>query len=263
MISKILAIAKQEIKDDTYYRFDFILYVFNFIIQITIYIFIWLAIYENGGQISDMTFEELTTYYVLVVSLDPIIAWGINEIMGRAIRDGEILRELLNPISYFGYYFGIKIGELIYSVGVGLLTFVICSLLFGVLLPRGILNFLFFLIVIVLAVVVVYFFELIIGMIAFYTNAIWGVEVFKRAVLNIFTGMIAPITLFPEFLQKIASFLPFKECIYTPINIYFGKLDNIEIMQVILKQCAWILVLYIIAKIIFKRAVRNITVNGG
>ena len=136
-------------------------------------------------------------------------------------------------------------------------------ILFGVLLPNGILNFLFFIIIVFLAVIVVYFFELLIGMTAFYTNSIWGVEIFKRAVLSIFSGMIAPITLFPEFLQKIANFLPFKDCIYTPINIYFGELTNMEILQVIMKQCIWIVVLYIIAKIIFNKAIKNITVNGG
>ena len=263
MINKILAIAKQNAKEGLYYRFDLLLYIFNFIIEITVYVFIWLAIYNKGNQILGMTFEQVTTYYILVVSLNPIISWGINETMGNAIREGEILRELLNPISYFNYYFGIRIGELIESIIVGIITFIICALLFGVLLPSNLLNFILFIIVISLSVVVVYFFELIIGTSAFYTNSIWGVEVFKRAILSIFSGMIAPISLFPEFLQKIANMLPFKDCIYTPISIYFGELNNIEIIQVILKQFIWIFILYIIAKILFNKAVKNVTVNGG
>ena len=263
MISKILSIAKQNAKEGLYYRFDLLLYIFNFIIEITVYVFIWLAIYNNGNQILGMSFEQVTTYYILVVSLSPIINWGINEIMGNAIREGEILRELLNPLSYFSYYFGIRIGELIESMMVGILTFGICECLFGVLFPAGILNFILFIIVVCLAVVVVYFFELIIGMTAFYTNSIWGVEMFKRAILSIFSGMLAPISVFPEFLQKIANILPFKDCIYTPINIYFGELSNIEILQVVSKQCVWIAILYVVAKILFNKAVRNITVNGG
>ena len=263
MISKIWSVAKQDAREGLYYRFDLLLYIFNFIVEITVYIFIWLAIYNNGNQILGMSFEQVTTYYILVVSLSPIINWGVNEIMGRAIREGEILRELLNPISYFSYYFGIRVGELIESGIVAILTFGICSLLFGVLLPTGILNFLYFIIVIFLAVVVVYFFELIIGTMAFYTNATWGAEILKRSILSIFSGMIAPITLFPDVLQKIANFLPFKDCIYTPISIYFGELDNLEILQVILKQCIWIVVFYAIAKILFNKAVKNITVNGG
>ena len=263
MINKILTLAKQNAREGLYYRFDLILYIFNFIVEITVYVFVWLAIYNNGNQILDMSFEQVTTYYILVVSLNPIISWGVNEMMGHAIREGEILRELLNPISYINYYFGLRIGKFIEAGIVGILTFIICSLLFGVLLPAGILNFIFFILVVLLSIVVVFFFELILGTTAFYTDSIWGIEIFKRAILNIFSGMIAPLSLFPQWLQKIADILPFKDCIYTPINIYFGELSNIEILQVLLKQCIWIVILYIVAKVLFNKAVKNVTVNGG
>ena len=263
MINKIWKIARQVTKEDLYYRFDVLLYVCNFIIQITVYIFIWLAIYNNGNQVLGMNFEQITTYYVLPITLNPIIFWGINESIGEHIREGEVQKQLLFPISYFNWNFGIKIGVVLESCVVGGITFVICLCLFGVLPPAGIINFLFFIILICLSVVVIYLLEMILGMAAFYTNSLWGVEVFKRAVLNIFTGMIAPITLFPEFLQKIANVLPFKECVYTPISIYFGELSQNEILHVILKQCIWIVILYIIAKIVFKKAIKNITINGG
>lgn len=263
MINKIWSIAKQNAREGLYYRFDLFLYIFNFIVEITVYVFIWLAIYNNGNQILNMSFEQITTYYILVVSLSPIVNWGINELMGISIREGEILRELLNPISYFSYYFGIRIGELIESLIVGIVTFGVCALLFGVLLPKGIINFAFFILVICLSIVIIYFFELIIGMTAFYTNSIWGIEILKRAILSVFSGMIAPISLFPETLQKIANILPFKDCIYTPINIYFGELSNIEILQVLLRQGIWIILLYIIAKLIFNKAIKKITINGG
>ena len=202
MISKILAIAKQNTKENLYYRFDLLLYIFNFIIEITVYIFIWLAIYKNGNEVLGMSFEQITTYYVLVVSLNPIISWGINESIGNSIREGEILREMLNPISYFNYYFGIRLGEAIEAIIVGVLTFVICAILFGVLMPAGILNFLAFILLIALAVVVVYFFELILGMTAFFTNAIWGVEVLKRAILRNFYWYDSTNSIISKFFTK-------------------------------------------------------------
>ena len=217
----------------------------------------------NGKQIQGINFEQITTYYVLVVSLSPIISWGVNETIGKAIREGEILRELLNPVSYFTYYFGIRVGELFYSVLVGILTFGICAVLFNILLPQSLLNMLFFIIIVFLSVITVYFFEILLGMTAFYTDSIWGIEILKRSILHIFSGMIAPIELFPEWLQKILDILPFKDFIYTLINIYFGKLSNIEILGVILKLCIWIAIFYVIAKIVFKKAIKNITINGG
>ncbi len=263
MIRKIIAIAKQDAREGLYYRFDLLLYICNFMIQIAVYVFIWLAIYNQGNQILGMSFEQVTTYYILVVSLDPIIGWGINEILGEAIRDGQVLRELLHPISFFSYYFGIRIGELVEAGIVGIITFLLCAILFGIVLPQSLFHFCAFLVVIVLSIIVIYFFEMILSMSAFYTNSVWGIEILKRAIISIFSGMIAPLTLFPEWVQKIANFLPFQECIYTPINIYFGELSNIEILQTIIKQGIWITVLYLLAKFIFHKAIKNITINGG
>ena len=263
MLNKIYHIAKQDAREALYYRFDLFLYIFNYIVEITVYVFIWMSIYNNGSSILGMSLKQVTTYYILVVTLYPIMFWGINDIMGEAIREGEILRELLNPISYFSYYFGVRLGEFFEAVIVAVATFIICSILFGALLPSSLINFLFFILVICLGMVIIYFFELILGMSAFYTDAIWGIEVLKRAIINIFSGMIAPIALFPNFFQKIANVLPFKDCIYTPINIYFGNLSTSEIFNVLLKQCFWIFFLYVIAKIIFKKAIKSITINGG
>ena len=47
MINKIYAIAKQNLREGLYYRFDLILYIFNFIVEITVYVFIWLSIYNK------------------------------------------------------------------------------------------------------------------------------------------------------------------------------------------------------------------------
>lgn len=66
MIHKVWKIARQVTKEDLYYRFDIALYVFNFMIQVTVYIFIWLAIYRSGNQILGMSFRG--SYYLLCFS---------------------------------------------------------------------------------------------------------------------------------------------------------------------------------------------------
>lgn len=260
---KILAIAKQNAYEGMYYKYDLLLYIFNFIVEITVYICIWMAIYNINADIQGISAEKMTTYYILVISLNPIIFWGINELIGDSIREGEIQRELLNPISYFNYYFGIRLGELLEGVVVSIITFIISSLIFGVLLPSSILNFILFLAMVSISVISLYMFEIILGLLAFYSGTTWGVEMFKRAIINIFSGAIAPLTLFPEIFQKIANVLPFKDYLYTPINIYFGDISNIEIIQVFIKQGIWVLVLYVLAKFLFNKAIKHITVNGG
>ena len=88
-------------------------------------------------------------------------------------------------------------------------------------------------------------------------------QILRKAVIQIFSGIIAPITLFPMWFQKLSNYLPFKELIYTPINIWLGEVSYSEIIFVIIKQILWGIILYMIAQKFFKHAIKNITINGG
>lgn len=88
-------------------------------------------------------------------------------------------------------------------------------------------------------------------------------QILRKAIIQIFSGIIAPITLFPTWFQNLSNYLPFKELIYTPINIWLGQVAYSEIIFVILKQIIWGILLYGIAKIFFKHAIKNLSINGG
>ena len=88
-------------------------------------------------------------------------------------------------------------------------------------------------------------------------------QILRKAIISIFSGIIAPITLFPMWFQNLANILPFKELIYTPINIWLGQITINDIYFVIIKQVIWVVILYILARIFFNHAIKKITINGG
>lgn len=85
----------------------------------------------------------------------------------------------------------------------------------------------------------------------------------RKATITIFSGMIAPISLFPMWFQNISKYLPFKELIYTPINIWLGQVSYQEIVFVIIKQIIWGIILYLIARKFFSHVIKNLSINGG
>ena len=224
MLKTMLELGKIHFKEYSIYKSNFYLFTLNRIVEVIVYIFVWQAIYMQTGNTGEFTIEQMITYYILVVSLSSIATWGINEDMAHSIRTGKINKELLSPMSYFKYYFGINLGEIGFAIPVSIATFILCAIFWKVIMPVSIMNFVLFLLVIVL---------------------------------------IIPLTLFPEWFQKIANILPFKEFIYTPINIYLGTIPLNEIGAIILKLVLWIAILYLIAKIFFEHAVKKITINGG
>ena len=263
MIKSMLKLANMRFKEYNIYKSNFYLFTLNRIVEVIVYIFVWIAIYNQTGDAGGFTIEQMVTYYILVTSLRPIALWGCNEDMAHSIRNGQIHKELLNPISYFQYYFGMNLGELAFATVVGLATFICLSIFWPVYMPTSIINFLAFILVILLGIPITFFMQMIVGTVGFYSSSIWGMQILRQSVISIFSGIIAPLTLFPKWFQTISDFLPFRELVYTPVNIYLGQIGTNEILFIILKQIIWGIILYIIAKLFFKYSVKKITINGG
>lgn len=263
MLKTMIALGKMQFNQYNIYKSNFWLFTLNRIVEIVVYIFVWQAIYNQTGNAGGLTISQMVTYYILAISFSSIATWGINETMAHSIRNGQINKELLNPITYFQYYFGINLGELAFAGVIGIATFIICAIFWKLVLPANLLDFLLCIIVIILGIPITFFIQMIVGICGFYTNSIWGMQILRKAIIQIFSGIIAPITLFPIWFQKLSVWLPFKELIYTPINIWLGQVDYSQIMFVIVKQIIWGIILYIIAKLFFNHAIKNVTINGG
>lgn len=263
MLRTILALGKMQFKQYSIYKSNFYLFTLNRIVEVIVYIFVWQAIYTQTGNSSGFSLPQMVTYYILAISFSSIAKWGVNQDMAHSIRNGKINKELLNPITYFEYYFGMDLGEISFATLIGLATFILCSLFWKLVLPVSLLNFVLCVLIILLGIPITFFIQMIVGTIGFYTNSIWGMQVLRRAIIEIFSGVIAPISLFPIWFQNLSNILPFKDLIYTPINIWLGQISYNEILFIVVKQIIWALILYAIAKLFFNHAVKNITINGG
>ena len=263
MLRTMLALAKIQFKNYNIYKSNFYLFTLNRIVEVIVYIFVWKAIYNQTGNAGGFSLSQMVTYYILAISFSSIGTWGIIEMMADSIRNGQINKELLNPISYFKYYFGIDLGEISFAAVIGIATFIICSIFWKLALPANIIDFILCFLVILLGIPITFFIQMIVGTIGFYTNSVWGMQILKKSIIQIFSGIIAPISLFPLWFQELSKFLPFKELIYTPINIWLGQISYNQIIFIIIKQILWRFILYIIAKLFFNHAVKNLTINGG
>ena len=235
MLKTMLALAKMQFKDYNVYKSNFYLFTLNRLVEVIVYIFIWQAIYNQTGSAGGFSLSQIVTYYILAISFSSIATWGINEMMAHSIRNGQINKELLNPISYFKYYFGINLGEISFATVIGIATFIICSVFWELALPANFMDFILCVLVILLGIPITFFIQIIVGTIGFYTNSIWGMQILRRSIIQIFSGIIAPISLFPLWFQELSKLLPFKELIYTPINIWLGQVSYNEIILVIIK----------------------------
>lgn len=264
MLSNYFGVIISSFKKGFVYKVDNLLSIVNRIIEVSVLIFIWTAIYGDNVSINGMNLKTLIIYYAIAYSLGHIMTWGINEYMSSSIKNGRINMELLYPIDYIKYFFCYKLGNVLRQlIVISIPTFIILLILYNIHLSFNLINILFFLLITFLSVIIIFFIEFIFGLMAFYTTSGWGLQVLKKSIVTILSGAIAPIQFFPLVIVKILKILPFSDLVYSPITTLLGMNSFSNIYTILLRQLIWIVVLYIVSKIIYNKAIKNVTIYGG
>jgi ABC-2 type transport system permease protein len=87
--------------------------------------------------------------------------------------------------------------------------------------------------------------------------------VVKDTIVSILSGSLIPIWFFPEGVQKVLAYLPFQYTYQTPLGLYIGKITVSEGLLQILIQFVWIVILGGLTIIAWRRARRNVLIQGG
>ncbi|MGD1906758.1 MAG: ABC transporter permease [Leptolyngbyaceae cyanobacterium] len=98
------------------------------------------------------------------------------------------------------------------------------------------------------------------AMMAFWTERASAIEQFWYLVYTFLSGMIAPLAVFPEAVQKFVLWTPFPYLIYVPANILIGQPTPIG--QGLLAITGWSLVFLAINRWLWKRGLRQYSGMG-
>jgi ABC-2 type transport system permease protein len=71
-----------------------------------------------------------------------------------------------------------------------------------------------------------------------------------------------PLAFLPDWLERIASMLPFAYMIYFPVIAFEGKLTLIELLQILGVQCVWIGVFFFVYKALWRAGLKKYTAVG-
>ncbi|MDD7383670.1 MAG: ABC-2 family transporter protein [Peptoniphilaceae bacterium] len=221
--------------------------------------YIWRAIYKTN-TINSFTFTEMISYIIISKIIVNILPGNVSSDIGYKIKTGDILFSLLTPYSFTEIQLFENIGKSLFKLLViNIPLYLAYFLIIGINIQ--IIYLLEFILLISLTYIFYFFFELLFGVIYFYTNSQWGIQNLKYAVLLIFSGKIIPIKFYPSILYKISNFLPFKYFINVPILTLLGKNNNFIDSIIILSIN--ILIIFMIFNITYKMAIKRLTIQGG
>jgi ABC-type uncharacterized transport system permease subunit len=80
-------------------------------------------------------------------------------------------------------------------------------------------------------------------------------------VAGLFSGAMIPLYLVPENIRRLFYLTPFPSMVDGPISIYQGTAESIP--QVFGTQLLWIIILSVSAELLWRKAKKRLTVQGG
>jgi len=77
------------------------------------------------------------------------------------------------------------------------------------------------------------------------------------------SGLIIPLPFFPDWLQPILNFMPFRGIIDVPFRIYMGHIPPSQAPALFLHQIAWTAIILAVNAWLLSRARKRILIQGG
>jgi ABC-2 type transport system permease protein len=224
----------------------------------------WQAVYASASTVGGLTAGETIHYILLAALFAPIVRGSFILNMGGMVRQGTIAIELLRPADFQARMFteGLAFSlTTLVTQGVPLTLFAVFA--FGLRLPTDPRLWGAFLFSYLLGFAVLFCFEWCFACLAFYTTEAWGLHVLREGVASFFSGLLVPLAMLPSWLQTIAKFLPFGQSLYVPVSLLSGLTPLSEAPRLWGVQLLWLAILLPLSRLIFSRAVRTVTVQGG
>lgn len=258
-----------EIKRQMSYKGAFYLFIFISTFGSFISYYLWMAVYGSSeqGVLGGLTQNEMVVYVFMVYVTASIVNVSISGWVSDDIVKGTVAMNLIRPIDYRMSLIARAAGNMVYQfllpgviIWIGLEVYKVQVL--GMKITSLSTVFLY-LVSVIMSFLIYVLFDFCFGMIAFFTTYIFGMMMAKAALLSFLTGQLIPLSFFPQEVQKLFDYLPFSSMIYTPVMIYLGKYSGNELIFVLVRQMIWLLVLYGIGSLIWRKVTGRLVVLGG
>lgn len=259
-----LSITKGAFMVGMAYRFGFLFSILGNVLYMSVAYYLWRSIYRESTTMHGLTFHETFLYVALGSSVFILLKNYAEWYIASDIREGTIIITLVKPVDYQLYNLFANLGFLFTNLAIiSIPTIILLLVVFRVPIPTGP-GLVFFPISLGLAFIISFTFDYLVGLIAFYTESIWGLSYMKEIIIAVFSGALVPLQFFPEGMQRILHWLPFQTMYHTPLMMVTRPDQGLGTLgQMLLVQIAWAVIMVAMARLFYNRAINVIRVSGG
>ena len=227
-------------------------------------VMIFQAFYRSTNADQPMSSSDVETYIWLGQAFLAALPWNIDTDLRTMIRSGGIGYELVRPVDLYSYWLSRALAwrtapMLMRAIPLLAFAFVVM----GMMPPVSVAAALAFAVSMCAAILLSAAITTFLNVTMLWTVTGDGVMQLTFGFVLIFSGMLVPLPLFPDWSQPFINAMPFRGLVDTPYRIYLGHIPISEVPQHLTHQLIWFIAFLIAGRIALSSALRRVVVQGG
>jgi ABC-2 type transport system permease protein len=180
--------------------------------------------------------------------------YAFEQNVAKDIQLGTLSNFLVKPMSYMRYMVAISLGRISIAFIVVLMQGALVMYMFNSILrfSLDLKTACLLLAMLVASYFINLFMAILIGMIAFWTTEIVGIQYSIKVFVKLISGLYFPINLLPVAIINISMLFPFIYTVFIPVQLYLGKISFMEGLKGFGVEILWLILLYVVIKIVWK-----------
>lgn len=230
----------------------------------SVVLLVWLQVYRENPRPGPVARDAMLAYLVTAFLVNTVLTLSLEFRFMQRVRMGLIAIDLLRPLGFLTFQMAQGVGDvlmnLVFALPIALVGFFFVG---GALLPPSVGSALLGLLSGALGFVVSFGVTYLVVQAAFVLQSGYGVLFARAALHQVFSGLAAPLVMFPPALAGVAAWLPFRHVIETPVTIWLGQVESARVPLLLAEQLAWGVLLCALGNAIFGAVTRRHQIQGG
>ncbi len=246
------------------FRTQYFVGILTYLIHVSVYYFIWKAIYAGGTEIGKFTFQEMTTYVCLAWIGKSFYFNYLDYNISERVRSGVLAMDLIKPLDFQTMMLTSTLGEsvfrfVLFTLPIGLVVY----LVFGIIPPASLEAGMLFLCSTVFSFLVYSGINFLLGLLALYLENLEATLFAKNQLIELLSGVLIPLSFFPSWISGFLQLLPFSAIAYIPLTLYLGKVTGAAAYGHLLFQGFWAVTIIFAGRILWWISARRLMIQGG
>ncbi|MFX0123155.1 MAG: ABC transporter permease [Candidatus Hodarchaeota archaeon] len=228
--------------------------------------FIWTIIYQNPQAEADFDYSlSAILGYALISTLisESLFLYRIAWRMQNDNLNGTLTIYLCRPVDYLAFSLAETIPFSLISFSLSLPVVIVLIDVMKV--PIELNGFILFgfVLCLIISYILSFFCFILVGISTFYIRYIWPIRALFLAVMQVIGGELIPVDMLPSAARDIAYLLPFHLINFIPAQWILGRITLSELIFAILYGIFWIILLGLLTKYLWNRAIGKFESAGG